>query len=95
MITTKPFITVVTPCYNEEAILEINIKSLISYLESKSAKYDWEILIVNDGSKDNTAAIANALAKENPSVRVIHHPTNLTWAMLLKQDSAMPKEILL
>jgi glycosyltransferase involved in cell wall biosynthesis len=82
--TTKPFITVVTPCYNEEAILEVNIKALITYLESKSSKYDWEILIVNDGSKDNTATIANDLAKQNASVRVIHHPTNLNLGNAIK-----------
>jgi len=80
----KPFISIVAPCYNEEAILELNIKTLISYLESKSHKYNWEIVIINDGSKDNTAAIANKLAEENAGVRVIHHPTNLNLGTAIK-----------
>jgi len=85
MVTDKkPFVTVVTPCYNEEAILEANINLLIKYLQSKSNKYDWEILIVNDGSKDNSAAIANELAKQNPFVRVVHHPTNLNLGNAIK-----------
>ena len=81
---SKPFISIVAPCYNEEAILELNIKTLISYLESKSHKYNWEIVIINDGSKDDTAAIANRLAEENTSVRVIHHPTNLNLGTAIK-----------
>ena len=80
----KHFISIVAPCYNEEAILDINIKKIISYLESKADKYDWEILIINDGSKDRTAAIANSLAAEFTSVRVIHHPANLNLGISIK-----------
>ncbi len=80
----KPFISIVAPCYNEEAILENNIRTIIKYLESKSHKYDWEIVIVNDGSKDKTAVIANELAQKNAAVRVIHHPTNLNLGNAIK-----------
>jgi cellulose synthase/poly-beta-1,6-N-acetylglucosamine synthase-like glycosyltransferase len=37
---------------------------------------DYEIIIVNDGSADATAEIADELARTYPHVRVIHHPTN-------------------
>jgi len=80
----KPFVSVVAPCYNEEAILEINIKTLSDYLTGKSYKYDWEIVIINDGSKDNTAVIANQLSATNSHVRVIHHPTNLNLGNAIK-----------
>lgn len=85
MITTnKPYITIVAPCYNEAAILENNIKGLIQYLESKSEKYNWDILIINDGSKDTTAAIANNLATQYKTISVIHHPTNLNLGNAIK-----------
>lgn len=77
MTNLKPFISIVAPCYNEEAILEININTIAAYMEKKNAKYDWEILIVNDGSKDKTGEIADRLSAQNNHVRVIHHPTNL------------------
>ncbi len=77
MPNQKPFISVVAPCYNEEAILQVNINTISDYLHSKSDKYEWEILIVNDGSKDKTAEIADALASQSDKIRVIHHPTNL------------------
>jgi glycosyltransferase involved in cell wall biosynthesis len=83
-MSKKPFVSIVAPCYNEEAILEVNIKALINYLETKNYKYDWEIVIINDGSKDNTAAIANELSKQNEKVRVIHHPTNLNLGNAIK-----------
>lgn len=78
----KPFVSIVIPCYNEEAILEKNINSIISYLKEKEEKYNWEIVIINDGSKDETGAIANSLAMDN--VRVIHHPMNLNLGNALK-----------
>lgn len=78
----KSFVSIVIPCYNEEAILEKNINSIISYLKEKEEKYNWEIVIINDGSKDETGAIANSLAMDN--VRVIHHPMNLNLGNALK-----------
>jgi glycosyltransferase involved in cell wall biosynthesis len=78
----KPFVSIVIPCYNEEAILEKNINSIISYLKEREKKYNWEIVIINDGSKDQTGVIANSLAIDN--VRVIHHPMNLNLGNALK-----------
>jgi dolichol-phosphate mannosyltransferase len=77
MTNTKPFISIVAPCYNEEAILQKNINTIAAYMDGKNARYDWEIVIVNDGSKDKTAEIADALSSQRSNIRVIHHPTNL------------------
>jgi len=84
MPATKPFITIVAPCYNEEAILENNVETIIKYLEGKQEKYQWEILLINDGSKDNTPLIADALANRYSTVRVIHHPVNLNLGHALQ-----------
>jgi len=58
----KPFVSVIIPCYNEEAILQANVNRVIEFLQEKSYKYQWEIILVNDGSKDNTGKIADELA---------------------------------
>jgi glycosyltransferase involved in cell wall biosynthesis len=81
---TKPFISVIFPCYNEEAILEPNLNNIIEYLQSKNKKYQWEIVIINDGSIDETGKIANDFERENSNVRVIHHPGNLNLGNALK-----------
>jgi dolichol-phosphate mannosyltransferase len=80
----KPLITIMLPCYNEEAILPGNLKTVIAYLEGKAHKYNWQVLIVNDGSKDNTGEIADAFAKERKEIKVIHHPVNLNLGHALQ-----------
>ena len=83
-VINMPFISVILPCYNEEAILKKNISTIVDYLEKNSNKYQWEILIVDDGSKDKTGEIANELAEQISKIRVIHHPTNLNLGNALK-----------
>ena len=80
----RPFISIVLPCYNEEAILRINLNTIIKYLESRSKKYQWEILIINDGSRDQTGMIADEYAKQYVNITTIHHPTNLNLGNALK-----------
>jgi len=84
MSANKPFVTIVAPCYNEEAILEANVNKIIAYMTERSSKYDWEILLINDGSKDKTPMIADELARKNANVRVIHHPVNLNLGHALQ-----------
>ena len=86
MINEKvPFISIVLPCYNEEAILSKNLDTVIEYLESKKEKYQWEVVLINDGSKDQTGKIADEYAKQYfNNVRTIHHPTNLNLGNALK-----------
>ena len=60
-------LSVAVPCYNSEAYMENCIESLLK------AGDDIEILIVNDGSKDRTAEIADAYEKQYPGIiRAIH-----------------------
>ncbi|HYF50643.1 MAG TPA: glycosyltransferase family 2 protein [Planctomycetota bacterium] len=68
-------ISVVIPGYNEEANIEATIGRCVAALEQLTDRY--EVIIVNDCSTDSTAAIAERLARENPSIRVIHNPINM------------------
>ena len=80
----NPFISIILPCYNEEAILKVNLNSIFQYIKEKSYKYKWEIVVIDDGSKDKTGIIADNFEKENSNIRVIHHPTNLNLGNALK-----------
>ncbi len=40
----KPFVSIVRSCYNEEVILKNNIETIVDCLNSKSEKYEWEIV---------------------------------------------------
>lgn len=68
-------LSLVVPAYNEEEILAETIEIFLQDLSSVADKY--EIIIINDGSTDTTAQIADELARRNESIKVIHNPKNL------------------
>lgn len=72
----KPLVSIILPAFNEEAIIKKNIAILYEYLETLNDKYDWEILIVNDGSSDQTGALAESISKSYENMTVYHHKTN-------------------
>lgn len=45
---------------------------------------DFEIIVINDGSPDNTGEVLNKLASQNNRLKVIHHPRNMGYARALK-----------
>ena len=75
-------LSVFFPCYNEEQTIEDTVKNAVSVLEKLNLEY--EVLIINDGSSDKTAEVADFLAKSNPRIRVIHHQKNLGYGEALK-----------
>lgn len=66
----KPSLSIIIPTYNEEAslryVLEDTLKDLPRYVK------DYEIIVVDDGSTDNTPQLADAFTKRNRRVQVIH-----------------------
>ena len=75
-------LSVFLPAYNEEANLERTVKNVIENLKKNVS--EWEIVIVDDGSKDKTGQIADKLAKTFNSIRVIHHPQNRGYGAAFK-----------
>jgi dolichyl-phosphate beta-glucosyltransferase len=65
----KPELSVVFPVYNEEAILKCNLLQVIQNLEQTGI--DFEIILVDDGSEDNTLAIAKDLVGHDCRFRLI------------------------
>ena len=74
------------PAYNDAG----TIASLVIQAVQAAARLtpDFEVLIVNDGSKDATAAIVDELARTYPQVRAIHHPTNRGYGGALRTGFA-------
>jgi glycosyltransferase involved in cell wall biosynthesis len=70
----RPAVTVAVLAYNEEGNVRTAIDELVKELARLEAP--WEVLLVDDGSTDRTGAIADELATENPSIRVVHHGEN-------------------
>ena len=70
--------SIVIPTYNEEKAIENTLKELRTYLSTK--KYQAEIIIINDGSKDQTKKIL----KNVKGIKLINHPYNKGYGAALK-----------
>ncbi len=85
-------ISVFFPCYNEQGNVTRTVERAIVVLEKLDA--DFEVIIVNDGSSDATAKIADEIAGRDSRVKVVHHPTNLGYGEALKSGfRAATKEL--
>lgn len=72
----RPLVSLLVPAFNEAAIIEPNLMVLVQYMTDVYGNHLWEIVVVNDGSLDNTAELAEAIAARVPNIRVVHHSVN-------------------
>src|SRR5437868_15052562 len=72
--------------YNEEGNIERAVASALAVLSRMTPQY--EVIVVDDGGRDRTGAIADRLAAEDPRVRVVHHPTNRGYGAALRSGFA-------
>jgi dolichyl-phosphate beta-glucosyltransferase len=70
----EPTYTIVIPAYNESTRLGTTLEKVLAYVHSH--RWDAEVLVVNDGSRDNTAEIVQTFAARDPTLRLIENPGN-------------------
>jgi biofilm PGA synthesis N-glycosyltransferase PgaC len=81
-----PLIAVLVPCYNEEAHVEETVEALME-LEYPN----FEVVAINDGSRDRTGELLNALAARFPKLRVVHQVENQGKAVGLNTAALLTK----
>ncbi len=82
-VTPVPRLSWFFPAHNEEANLEPLVDEAMGVLPTLAET--WEIIIVDDGSRDRTPEIADRLATANPDrVRVVHHRVNRGYGAALR-----------
>lgn len=69
-----PTYSIVIPAYNESARLGASLDNVLSYVHAQ--KWDAEVIVVNDGSRDNTADIVRSFAAKDPMLKLIDNPGN-------------------
>jgi glycosyltransferase involved in cell wall biosynthesis len=77
-----PELSIFFPFWNEEKNIENVVKKAISVAQKISDK--WEIIMVDDGSSDNTLKIAKKLAQENSNLIVVSHNKNRGYGAALQ-----------
>ncbi|MBI1754719.1 glycosyltransferase family 2 protein [Candidatus Azambacteria bacterium] len=77
------FLSVVIPAYNEERRIGRTLEALDSYF--KKQIFDYEIIVVSDGSKDKTADIVNEYAKKIKGLRIIANEKNHGKGYVVRQ----------
>jgi glycosyltransferase involved in cell wall biosynthesis len=85
-------ISVFFPCYNEQENVSRTVEQAICVLEKLGA--DYEVIIVDDGSADRTGRIADEIAAQKDSIKVVHHQANLGYGAALQSGfKAATKEL--
>ena len=77
-------LSVFFPAYYDEGNIGKVVTKVISVLEELQLA-DYEVIIIEDGSPDRTAEVADELAKQYPKVRVIHHNKNMGYGATLRE----------
>lgn len=72
------------PAYNEEENIREAVEKAVRVVGDSPYIRDYEIIVVDDGSTDNTRTIVNRLAERYPAVRLIAHPHNMGYGAALK-----------
>ena len=75
-------LSVIFPAFNEEANIRQTVES--ARLVLPKLAQTWEIILVNDGSRDATTPLCDELAEQYPEVRAIHHTDNRGYGAALK-----------
>ena len=72
--------------YNEQGNIEHAVTSALAVLADVTDRY--EVIVVNDGSRDRTGAVADRLAAANPNVRAVHHAENRGYGAAVRSGLA-------
>ena len=90
-------ISIVVPCYNEQEVLPlfyIEIQKVMQQIQEEHADTEFELLFINDGSRDGTLAKLRELAKQDERVRYISFSRNFGKESGMYAGLEMPPEIM-
>jgi glycosyltransferase involved in cell wall biosynthesis len=73
-VTQYPKYSIVIPAYNESARIPATLQSVVECVRAQG--WSAEVVVVNDGSRDSTADVVRAFARNAPEVRLLENPSN-------------------
>jgi dolichol-phosphate mannosyltransferase len=69
-------LSVIIPCFNEEAVINETYKRLKAVFAAKEVQYEHELIFINDGSKDQTLSLLRSLSEKDKSVKILSFSRN-------------------
>lgn len=69
-----PFYSIIIPAYNEAERIGASLDRILSYIAE--SRWSAEVIVVNDGSRDNTSEVVQEYSGRNPIIRVLENPGN-------------------
>jgi len=82
-MNVTPFISFITPVYNEEENIARMLANLFAILNTHP-EWNWEVILIEDGSRDKTLQVLQAEAKKYPNTQLIIHEKNQGYTQSLK-----------
>lgn len=89
MNKTAPRLSVVIPAFNEEIRILPTLERVFAFLESR--KIDHEVLVVDDGSTDETAELVRRFSRDRPQLQLLNQPQNLGKGAAVKAGALEAK----
>src|SRR6266568_4070431 len=73
-VAQNPKYSIVIPAYNEGARIPATLRSVVDTIRARG--WDAEVVVVNDGSRDNTAEVVGEFTQTYPEIRLLENPEN-------------------
>jgi glycosyltransferase involved in cell wall biosynthesis len=83
-VDPRPSVSVVVPAYNEADVIADSLTRIREHMDTVRDRFRSEIVVVNDGSTDETGELAERFAQEHDAVRVLHHRVNFHLGQALR-----------
>jgi polyisoprenyl-phosphate glycosyltransferase len=72
----KPLISLIVPCFNEQESIEMAVHEIATFWKKIAHEYDYEIVCVDDGSRDKTSHLIEKISAKNQHVKLIQFSRN-------------------
>ena len=80
----RPLVSIIAPAFNEADIVQSNVRRIVDHMRGLELAYRWELIVIDDGSSDDTSGQVVAVAEGASNIHVVRHRINLGLGQALR-----------